>query len=166
MTTDDIFDSDCQAIVNTINCVGVMGGGLAKQFRLRYPDMNRDYQNACSRGLVRIGQMWNWYSSEDNRWIINFPTKLDWRHPSKLSYVVEGLVDLRKSVEDLKTSVAIPPLGCGLGGLDWLFVEPLITGTLKDLSTRVDIYPPDGPKYTLQKEEGDDGRKAVDSQSP
>lgn len=147
--SDNIFDSDCGAIVNTINCVGVMGGGLAKQFRERYPEMNADYQNACARGQIQIGKMWNWYSHPDKRWLINFPTKDDWRDPSKLRYVTEGLVDLRKVVEDLKVSIAIPPLGCGLGGLEWKFVEPLITSTFADIPTRVDIYPPLGRKYTL-----------------
>lgn len=146
--TDNIFDSDCEAIVNTVNCVGVMGGGLAKQFRLRYPEMNRDYQAACARGEVQIGKMYNWYDHPDC-WIINFPTKDDWRNPSQLSYIIDGLKDLRLVIADLHLkSIAIPPLGCGLGGLEWADVRPLIE-ELRDIAARVEVYPPDGPKYLL-----------------
>lgn len=148
---DDIFESDCDGIINTINCVGNMGGGLARQFRLRYPTMNEDYQAACAHGQVRVGKMWNWFDRGEGRWLINFPTKDDWRNPSELDYVTEGLKDLRDVIADLHlTSIAVPPLGCGLGGLRWDDVEPLIKAYLCDLDgVRVDIYPPDEPKYAL-----------------
>lgn len=148
MTTDNIFDSDCDAIINTINCVGNMGGGLAAQFRYRYPLMNEEYQSACARGHIQTGKMWNWWDHEEQRWLINFPTKDDWRDPSELSYVKDGLRDLALVVDDLHlTSLAIPPLGCGLGGLKWVDVEPLIIAA--DLRCRLEIYPPDGPKYQV-----------------
>lgn len=148
---DNIFDSDADAIINTVNIVGVMGGGLAAQFRDRYPAMNADYQQACANRQLEIGKMWSWYDDAGKRWLINFPTKLDWRDPSQNSYVIDGLVDLKKVIADLKlTSIAIPPLGCGLGGLHWEEIEPLIAGALGDLEgVRVDIYPPNGVKYTL-----------------
>ena len=148
---DNIFDSDCDAIINTINCVGNMGGGLAAQFRLRYPVMNEAYQGACAHGQVRTGKMWTWFDRNEGRWLINFPTKDDWRHPSEISYIIEGLQDLRQVLYDLRLeSVAIPPLGCGLGGLKWAEVEPLIREALADLDgVRVDIYPPDVPHYTM-----------------
>lgn len=150
MTHDNIFDSDCAAIVNTINCVGNMGGGLAKQFRLRYPSMNLAYQQACARGRIKTGKMWNWYEGSEVRWLVNFPTKDDWRNPSELSYVRDGLRDLALVIDDLKLhSIAIPPLGCGLGGLKWTDVLPLIYEELKDVTAHIEIYPPDGKKYAI-----------------
>lgn len=147
---DNIFDSDCAAIVNTINCVGVMGGGLAKQFRLRYPDMNHAYQLACGAGRVQVGKMWNWYHAPEDRWIINFPTKDDWRNPSELNYVRDGLVDLALVIDDLGLhSIAIPPLGCGLGGLKWSDVLPVIHKQLRNVTAHIEIYPPDGRKYAI-----------------
>lgn len=153
---DNIFESDCDAIVNTVNCVGVMGGGLAKQFRLRYPEMNLAYQHACARGEVITGKMWEWYNYPLRKWIINFPTKDDWRNPSKIEYVNDGLQDLRRVIDDLNLpSIAIPALGCGLGGLKWVDVEALIAKWLAPGAilikggVRVDIYPPTGRKYTL-----------------
>lgn len=142
-SNNNIFDSDCDAIINTINCVGVMGGGLAAKFRARYPAMNDSYQEACARGKVEVGKMWHWWEPDEQRWLINFPTKDDWRDPSELKYVEDGLIDLRKVCADLHlTSLAIPALGCGLGGLDWDAVEPLIHYYLDDLDIRLVLYPP------------------------
>lgn len=150
MTRDSIFDSGCAAIVNAVNCVGVMGGGLAKQFRLRYPDMNSAYQSACAMGQVRIGKMWNWYHAPEGRWLINFPTKDDWRNPSLLSYIRDGLADLALVIDDLGLHyIAIPPLGCGLGGLKWEDVLPLIYEGLGNVTAHIEIYPPDGRKYAI-----------------
>lgn len=149
--SDNIFESDCQAIINTVNCVGVMGGGLAKQFRQRYPYMNDAYQRICARGEMRPGRIWPYWDGHERRWLINFPTKLDWRNPSELSYIEDGLKDLRRVTADLHLdSIAVPPLGCGLGGLRWDDVLPLIKEYLGDLDrVRVEIYPPDGKKYDL-----------------
>lgn len=150
MSHDNIFDSDCRAIINTVNCVGVMGGGLAKQFRLRHPEMNLAYQAACANGQVKVGKMWSWYDSVESRWLINFPTKDDWRDPSEMEYIEDGLEDLRLVIADLNLhSIAIPPLGCGLGGLDWDDVLPRIISILGDVTARVEIYPPNGKKYAL-----------------
>jgi O-acetyl-ADP-ribose deacetylase (regulator of RNase III) len=152
----DIFRSDADAIINTINCVGVMGGGLAAQFRERYPEMNAAYQTACARGEVKIGKMWSWFERQDGRWLINFPTKLDWRNPSELSYVTLGLKDLRAVIVDLSLkSIAIPPLGCGLGGLSWADVEPMIRYSLHGLTADVVIYPPNGQPYVCPKDRHD-----------
>lgn len=148
----DIFESDCDAIINTVNCVGVMGGGLAAAFRERYPRLNQDYQTACANGQVQVGKMWNWFIDDELVWAINFPTKDDWRNPSELTYIKDGLQDLRKVIADLRlSSIAIPPLGCGLGGLNWSDVLPMIKEALGDLDgVRIDIYPPNNEdKYTL-----------------
>lgn len=158
MARANIFDTTCEAAVNTINCVGVMGGGLAKQFRLRFPEMNEAYMSACGNNKVKIGKMWEWWDAETGLWIINFPTKDDWRQPSKLEYITDGLKDLQLVIADLKVqSIAIPALGCGLGGLDWSVVEPLIVRGMQELMAsplshpvhRVEIYTPTGGMYTL-----------------
>jgi O-acetyl-ADP-ribose deacetylase (regulator of RNase III) len=155
VTHDNIFESDCDAIVNTINCVGNMGGGLAKAFRERFPDMNEAYQHACANDKVRVGQMWTWWQKPwdwrpQGQWIINFPTKADWRNPSQLQYIADGLVDLKGVIHDLHlTSIAIPALGCGLGGLDWEEVEPLLIDLAGQTPAALHIYPPEGKFYTI-----------------
>ncbi len=149
----DIFRSDADAIVNTVNCVGVMGGGLAAQFRQRYPYMNDAYQRLCARGEMKIGRMWSYHDGHEGRWLINFPTKDDWRNPSELSYITLGLKDLRRVIADLGLkSIAIPPLGCGLGGLDWADVEPMIRHSLAGIHAAVAIYPPGGEPYVIKAE--------------
>ena len=155
MTHDNIFESHAQAIVNPINCVGNMGGGLARLFRLRYPEMNEAYQLACAGGLIVPGRMWVWHHTGKNltdpsRAIINFPTKLDWRNPSEMEYIEDGLEDLRLVIADLKLeSIAFPPLGCGLGGLDWEEVEPMLIDLAGRTSACLHIYRPEGKYYQI-----------------
>lgn len=121
----DIFESNCEALVNAVNCVGKMGKGLALQFKKRFPEMFLDYQSACRAGL-RPGTMHVWSKSENPKYIINFPTKDD-LSPSKIEYVKDGLVALEKIVKELKIkSIALPALGCGLGGLRWGQVQNLL----------------------------------------
>jgi O-acetyl-ADP-ribose deacetylase (regulator of RNase III) len=149
----NIFESKADALVNPINCVGVMGGGLAKSFRLRYWDMNKAYQMACAEGMIKVGKVWPWWESPrftksgtwtEDRWIINFPTKDDWRDPSEIDYIENGLDDLTRVVKNLKlTSIAIPALGCGLGGLSWKDqVQPLLTTWADEIGIDVELYPP------------------------
>lgn len=142
----NLLDADVDALVNTVNCVGVMGKGIALQFKRRYPDMFAEYARACKRGDVQIGKMFVVPTAqlEGPRYIINFPTKKHWRAPSSLSYVSEGLVDLVKVLGDLDiTSLAVPPLGAGNGGLDWGDVMPLIEKALAPMPrTLAFIYPP------------------------
>ena len=161
MTHDNIFESDCEAIVNTINTKGHMGAGLARKFGDRYPEMELAYQHACAKGYVEVGRMWTWLHHGKNladptRWIINFPTKDDWRNPSRYDYIVDGLEDLQRVILDLHLkSIAIPALGSGLGGLNWDVVRALICTELDHLthlrvpSIRIDIYPPEGKHYSL-----------------
>ena len=121
-----IFESSAQTLVNTINCVGVMGKGLALEFKNRYPAMFDKYKSFCDKGVFKPGVLWI-YKAEDGKWILNFPTKIDWRNPSEMSYIEEGLT---KFVEIWKekgiTSIAFPLLGCNNGGLNPDEVIPLM----------------------------------------
>ena len=136
--TDDIFLSPAEALVNTVNCEGYMGKGLAYQFKLKYPDNNIDYIKACKTGELTIGHLH--FYKESEKLIINFPTKDKWREPSKLEYINKGLDDLRRIIIDQRiNSIAIPPLGSGNGGLNWLEVKAIVVEKLSSL-TNVDIY--------------------------
>lgn len=132
----NLLEAPADALVNTVNTVGVMGKGLALQFKQRFPDNFRAYAAACKAGEVTVGRMFVTQNEEleGPRWIINFPTKQYWRHPSKLEWVAAGLQDLRRVLlTESIASVALPKLGCGLGGLDWKTVRPLIEQALGDL---------------------------------
>ena len=140
-TRGDLLKSDCQALVNTVNCIGVMGGGIALQFRKAFPDMYWQYHAACKRKDVVPGKM-HVFKLLPDRWIINFPTKLDWIHLSQIGWIEEGLDDLVLTIKkyDIQ-SIAIPPLGCGLGGLNWQDnVGLLVVQKLKDLNCDVQLY--------------------------
>ena len=140
--TGNIFESECRALVNPVNCVGVMGAGLARQFRTQYPLMYRQYQADCRSGTVRIGHV-TLYHATDGRTIINFPTKVHWRTPSLLDHIEKGLKHLREalSVNGIE-SIAVPALGSGLGQLDWTAVRPMITRHLDLPGLQVEIYEP------------------------
>jgi O-acetyl-ADP-ribose deacetylase (regulator of RNase III) len=122
----DIFQSGCEAIVNAVNCIGVMGAGLALAFKKKFPKMHTDYKKYCNEGKLRPGGMHVWENDGDPKYIINFPSKDD-LSPSKLEYIVDGLEALREVIEsnNIKT-IAIPALGSGLGGLDYDDVRPLL----------------------------------------
>lgn len=140
----DIFESNCATLVNTVNCVGVMGKGIALEFKKRYPDMYFDYVRRCNIGMIKIGEPYL-YVNEDGSKILNFPTKDHWRSPSRLSYVVEGLDWFIRNYEQLQIkSIAFPPLGCGNGGLSWDVVGPIMYQKLKNLPIKVEIYAPFG----------------------
>lgn len=115
----DILESDCGAIVNTVNCHGKMGRGLALSYKRKFPAMFLSYKRDCDDGKVKTGQMHTW-RSPCGLWVINFPTKDDWKSPSQIEWIVSGLRNLVDVVEEIGVdSIAIPPLGCGLGGLNW-----------------------------------------------
>lgn len=141
-----LLDATADALVNTVNTVGVMGKGLALQFKQAYPGNFRAYQAACRNGEVRLGRMFVYEPGAPGqpRYLINFPTKGHWRANSKLSDIRTGLADLRQVILDRGiTSIAVPPLGCGNGGLSWLDVRPLIVEALGDLpDVTVLVYPP------------------------
>lgn len=157
----NLLKADVEALVNAVNTVGVMGKGIALQFKVAFPENFKAYEAAVKRHEVKVGQM---FVTEQNRmdglrYIINFPTKEHWRSPSKLSYIEEGLVDLRRLVVEKNIqSIALPPLGCGNGGLDWNVVKPLIMKSLEDLPIRVVLFEPDAEIAALLKKE--DEKKA------
>lgn len=144
LTQGDLLkQDDVDAIVNTVNCVGVMGKGIALQFKNKWPANFTAYAAACKAGQVRPGRMFVFDSGGlvKPNFIINFPTKDHWRGSSKIEFIRDGLVDLVAQVKRLGIrSIAVPPLGCGNGGLDWADVRPLIEGafeTLPDVEVRL-----------------------------
>jgi O-acetyl-ADP-ribose deacetylase (regulator of RNase III) len=144
----DILHADAEAIVNTVNCVGIMGRGIALQFRKAFPENYKAYKAACNRGELQPGKMFVFDLNrfQHPRFIINFPTKRHWRGKSRIEDIKVGLKALIEEVRRLKIqSIAIPPLGCGLGGLDWDEVRPLIEQAFHELpEARVLIYEPTG----------------------
>ena len=140
----DIFNSTARTLVNTINCVGVMGKGVALDFKNKYPDMYKEYVQLCAENMVKPGIPY-YYSDLLGASVVNFPTKDHWRSPSKLSYIISGLDWFRSNYQQLGiTSIAFPPLGCGNGGLSWDVVGPLMYDKLSDLPIEVEIYAPYG----------------------
>ena len=149
LTKGNLLKAPAEALVNTVNTAGVMGKGIALQFKQAYPAMFREYERACKAGEVKLGHVSVFdlgALAGGPRWIINFPTKAHWRATSKLSDIEHGLVDLAHTIKDLKIrSIAVPPLGCGNGGLYWGDVRPCIVNALSDLGdVRVLLYEPDG----------------------
>ena len=142
----NLLQSDAEALVNTVNCVGVMGKGIALQFKQAFPANFSTYQKACKANAVQPGKMLvvDTGTMLNPRWIINFPTKTHWRAQSQLEHIEQGLVDLVRVIREYHIqSIALPPLGCGNGGLDWQQVQPLIEIALADLpDVEVLIYPP------------------------
>ena len=149
----DLFASRAQALVNTVNCVGVMGKGVAEQFKKRFPAMFEDYKSRTDRKAVRLGEPYL-YGDRSGTQIVNFPTKDHWRSPSRLSDIERGLDYLAAHIAEWGiTSLALPPLGCGNGGLEWSEVGPLICRKLQGLPIDIEVYAPYGtPKQQLTEE--------------
>jgi O-acetyl-ADP-ribose deacetylase (regulator of RNase III) len=136
----NLFDSNAQTIVNTVNCVGVMGKGIALTFKNKYPNMFNSYKTICDKQLLSPGKLLLY--TKETPWILNFPTKNHWKNPSKIEYIEEGL---RKFVEIYKekgiTSIAFPLLGCANGGLNWEEqVKPIMEQYLSNLDISVEIW--------------------------
>jgi O-acetyl-ADP-ribose deacetylase (regulator of RNase III) len=142
----NLLDADVEAFVNTVNTVGVMGKGVALQFKIAYPQMFKEYQKACKLGRVQIGRMLVYQNNviSNPKFIINFPTKQHWKQDSKIEFIREGLVSLRDVINSNKIkSIALPPLGCGMGGLNWIEVLPLIHQAFNDIpDVKVIVFPP------------------------
>jgi O-acetyl-ADP-ribose deacetylase (regulator of RNase III) len=148
LTSGDILGADAEALVNTVNCVGVMGRGIALQFRKAYPDNYKVYAAACKRGEVQPGRMLVYDTGQfaNPRYIINFPTKRHWRGKSRIEDIEAGLQALVAEVKRLGIrSIALPPLGSGLGGLDWSDVRPRIERALAAIpDVRAIVFEPNG----------------------
>ncbi|MDF2627292.1 MAG: hypothetical protein K0R39_1123 [Symbiobacteriaceae bacterium] len=136
----NLFESPAQVLVNTVNTVGVMGKGIAKEFKDIYPDMFARYQRLCEEKRFDIGQLWLYKT--DHKWVLNFPTKRHWRHPSRLEYIEAGLQKFAATYKERGiTSIAFPMLGCGNGELDWdTQVSPLMERYLRNLLLDVYVY--------------------------
>lgn len=150
--TGDILKDESEALVNTVNCVGVMGRGIALQFKDAYPENFKEYAAACEREDVKPGKMLVYETSEltGPRYIINFPTKRHWRGKSRIQDIESGLRGLIEVLREKRIrSIAIPPLGSGLGGLNWADVRPLIERAMQELpDVRVTVYEPKGAPST------------------
>jgi O-acetyl-ADP-ribose deacetylase (regulator of RNase III) len=154
----NLLEADVEAVVNTVNTVGVMGRGIALMFKERFPENYRTYQAACKAREVRTGQMFVTASDElqGPRWIINFPTKEHWKAPTRIEWVKSGLADLVRVIQEKGIrSIALPPLGCGNGGLQWSDVRPLIVSALSRLEgVEVVVYEPTEKYQNVAKREG------------
>lgn len=137
----NIFNSKCQTIVNTVNCVGVMGKGVAFVYRLRYPQMYEEYKEHCKNKLIKTGSLWLYTKQENAPWVLSFPTKLHWKYPSKIEWIQQGL---RKFVDTYEkkgiTSIAFPLLGTHNGGLDTTEVKQLMNEYLGKCSIDIEVY--------------------------
>ena len=147
-TAGNILDAEVEALVNTVNCVGIMGRGIALQFKQAFPENFSAYEAACRRKAVEPGRMFVFDTGELTfpRYIINFPTKRHWRGKSRMEDIDSGLIAL---VEEIRArgirTIAVPPLGSGLGGLDWSEVRPRIEAALRDLpGVEASVYEPGG----------------------
>ncbi|MHB8252800.1 MAG: type II toxin-antitoxin system antitoxin DNA ADP-ribosyl glycohydrolase DarG [Acidiferrobacter sp.] len=148
-TQGNLLEARAEALVNTVNTVGVMGKGIALMFKERFSENFRLYAAACKAKQVQTGRMFVTEVNELDgpRWIVNFPTKQHWRAPSQLAWVVDGLQDLRRFlIEHNVRSIAIPPLGAGNGGLEWDEVREQIEAMLGDLDTEIMVFEPT-PQY-------------------
>ncbi|MEJ2051284.1 MAG: macro domain-containing protein [Calditrichota bacterium] len=140
----NILESKAQTLVNTVNTVGVMGKGIALEFKKRFPEMYNDYKLRCNRGEVVLGKPYI-FKTLTGPWVINFPTKEDWRSVSKIADIKKGLEYLVGHYKEWGVqSLAIPPLGCGNGQLDWNEVGPIIYQTLHPIDIPVELYAPFG----------------------
>ena len=157
-TEGNLLDADVEALVNTVNTVGVMGKGIALMFKEAFPANYKAYEQACKRKEVKIGRM---FATEREdllgpKWIVNFPTKQNWWNPSKIEWIEEGLTDLKRFIEENNIrSIAIPPLGSGNGGLEWVKVRALIDAALSSLKdVAVLVYEPTAKYQNVGKRDG------------
>ena len=137
----NIFNTKAQTVVNTVNCVGVMGKGIALVYKLRYPQMFDIYHDYCKRHLIGIGKLWLYKGDETDPWVLNFPTKFHWKYPSKIEYLEQGLKKFVDTYEEKGiTSIAFPLLGTHNGGLDKIEVMNMMHSYLEKCSIPIDIY--------------------------
>ena len=154
-TTGNLLEADVEALVNTVNTVGVMGKGIALMFKERFPTNMRAYALACKQKQVQTGHMFVTETGELSgpKWIVNFPTKQHWRSKSKIEWIDEGLLDLKRFIgEQQVRSIAVPALGAGNGGLEWEQVKPRIEQALAGLDdVDVLVYEPTAQYQNVTK---------------
>ena len=140
----DMFKDKYYARVNTVNCFGVMGAGLALQFKTQYPDMFIKYKEECKNGTVRPGNVTSYFDTKDNSYILNFPTKLHYTENTPIIYIITGLKSLKNILLSYpkEAKVAIPALGCGLGGADWSIIKKYICDILTDIDCEIHVFNP------------------------
>ena len=156
-TQGNLLEARAEALVNTVNTVGVMGKGIALMFKERFDENFRRYAAACKAKEVQTGKMFVTpvHELDGPRWIVNFPTKQHWRAPSRMEWVVDGLQDLRRFlIEQQVKSIAIPPLGAGNGGLEWAEVREQIERTLGDLDIDILVFEPTKQYQNVAKRAG------------
>jgi O-acetyl-ADP-ribose deacetylase (regulator of RNase III) len=137
----NIFNSKCQVVVNTVNCVGVMGKGIAQVYKLRYPLMFEEYKKHCKNKLIRPGVLWLFNNQRNAPWILNFPTKIHWKYPSKIEWIVSGLEKFVETYESKGiNSIAFPLLGTHNGGLEIQEVKSLMNKYLSKCSIDIEVY--------------------------
>ena len=140
----DIFESDCEVITNPINCVGVMGGGLALAFKNKFPNMYKTYKEMCDKHEIKPGKVYLVDGDEKHK-VLLFPTKDHYKYMSRYRFITGGLRSLVRQYKDWGIkSIALPALGCGLGGLDWIDVKHAIEYELKEIAedVQIDVYLP------------------------
>lgn len=152
--TGDFFDYKADIRINTVNCVGVMGAGVALEFKNRYPDMFKEYVNVCKNNDIYPGQphIWEEYDLFSTCTIINLPTKIHWRNPSEYEYIEKNLIWLRNFLieKDEELVVTLPALGCGHGGLNWSIVKSMICNYLNDIKAKVLVFEPSSSNKKLR----------------
>ncbi len=157
-THGNLLEAKADALVNTVNTVGVMGKGIALMFKEAFPENFKSYAKACEADEIKTGRLFvtERQSLLGPKWIINFPTKKHWRNPTKLEWVVDGLQELKRFIVDHNIrSIAIPPLGCGNGGLDWNVVKPEIEKALGDLdNVEITVFEPTRQYQNVAKRSG------------
>jgi len=145
--TGNIFSTKCQTIVNTVNCVGVMGAGIALEFKFRYPQMFDRYVELCQQNMIRIGTLWL-YKTDSERMVLNFPTKQDWKYPSKIEYLEKGLARFLETYKEKGiTSIAFPVLGASKGGIDENVALNIMKKYLAQANIPIEIYQYDPYAY-------------------
>lgn len=137
----DLLKSECDILVNTVNCFGVMGKGIALEFKTKYPAMFKKYKSDCEKKLYVPGSIKE-YVLPDCRIILNFSTKNHWRDPSDYNWIESGLKELYEYLKGTTYTVAIPALGCSNGQLEWSIVSKLIHDALGDLENHIELYIP------------------------
>lgn len=149
--TGNFFEHNADIRINTVNCVGVMGAGVALQFKNKYPEMYKEYLKACNDNSIKIGKPHVWSNNtffndgdNDNSIIINFPTKMHWKNPSEYEYIEKGLEWLSKFLLNHESkTITVPALGCGHGGLDWNIVKKMIVESLSNINMNILVFEPE-----------------------